>query len=99
MIILTYNSFLGGPLICELNGKATLVGVTSWGSANCGRAGNPGMYEDVFNEIDWITKVLSERPNSYIENSGKILENISINRLYPFITFWLECVATTPFNV
>ena len=39
----------GGPLIANIDGKFTLVGVTSWGSSDCGSANNPGVYADISN--------------------------------------------------
>ena len=36
----------GGPLICEIDEKAVLVGVVSYGSG-CGEEGKPGIYANV----------------------------------------------------
>ena len=36
----------GGPLIANINGKFTLVGVTSWGKG-CGLVDSPGVYADI----------------------------------------------------
>ena len=36
----------GGPLIANIDGKFTLVGVTSWG-IGCGAANSPGVYADI----------------------------------------------------
>ena len=36
----------GGPLIANIDGKFTLVGVTSWGKG-CGGPNSPGVYSDV----------------------------------------------------
>jgi len=43
----------GGPLVAEIDGKFTLVGVTSWG-IGCGDEGKPGVYAKVANYIKWI---------------------------------------------
>jgi len=43
----------GGPAVAEINGKATLVGITSWGDG-CGRPNRPGVYTKVGNYVDWI---------------------------------------------
>jgi len=36
----------GGPLIANIDGKFTLVGVTSWGFG-CGYLNSPGVYTDI----------------------------------------------------
>ena len=36
----------GGPLIANIDGKFTLVGVTSWGRG-CGRINSPAAYSDI----------------------------------------------------
>ena len=36
----------GGPLIANIDGKFTLVGVTSWGKG-CGGPNSPGVYSDI----------------------------------------------------
>jgi len=43
----------GGPLVAEVDGKFTLVGVTSWG-IGCGKEGRPGVYTKVANFVQWI---------------------------------------------
>ena len=37
-----------------INGKPTLVGVTSWGSEQCGTTGYPGVYTEVAAYVNWI---------------------------------------------
>ena len=39
----------GGPLIAHIDGRFTLVGVTSWGKGLCGNARSPGVYADISN--------------------------------------------------
>ena len=48
----------GGPLMCVVDGKVTLAGVTSWG-VGCGLKGSPGLYSDVFKYKEWIEEVIS----------------------------------------
>ena len=36
----------GGPLVANIDGKFTLVGVTSWGK-RCGYVNSPGVYTDI----------------------------------------------------
>ena len=43
----------GGPLVTLVNGKWTLVGVTSYGRG-CGRHNYPGVYARVTSALDWI---------------------------------------------
>ena len=47
----------GGPLICSVDGKAVLTGVTSWG-LQCGLTGAPGLYANVFNQVGWIKEII-----------------------------------------
>ena len=44
----------GGPMTYFINGKPTLVGVTSWGSEQCGTTGYPGVYTEVAAYVNWI---------------------------------------------
>ena len=37
----------GGPLIAHIDGRFTLVGVTSWGKGSCGNGRAPGVYADI----------------------------------------------------
>ena len=43
----------GGPLACIFDGQPVLTGVVSWG-IGCAGQGNPGIYANVANYIDWI---------------------------------------------
>ena len=36
----------GGPLIANIDGKFTVVGLTSWGKG-CGRLNSPGVFSDL----------------------------------------------------
>jgi hypothetical protein len=42
-------------------------------------------------------KIIIRLSHAHVQK-GAIFD-VKPNMLYPFITFWLECVATTPFNV
>ncbi|XP_076059943.1 transmembrane protease serine 9-like [Oratosquilla oratoria] len=48
----------GGPLVCEENGRYTLVGITSWG-IGCGTKDIPGVYADVAYAHTFINSVLT----------------------------------------
>ncbi|XP_060597388.1 uncharacterized protein LOC132751247 [Ruditapes philippinarum] len=48
----------GGPLICEINGKSTIIGITSWGKG-CGRKEAPGVYTKVSKYLKWINNQIS----------------------------------------
>ena len=43
----------GGPLIANIDGKFTLVGVTSFGKG-CAQKNKPGVYTKVSNFLDFI---------------------------------------------
>lgn len=46
----------GGPLMVQLRGKYYLVGIVSFGPANCGLKNAPGVYTNVVKYIDWIRR-------------------------------------------
>ncbi|XP_026815400.1 trypsin-like isoform X2 [Rhopalosiphum maidis] len=47
----------GGPLLCNIRGRWTVVGVTSFGYG-CGRHSKYGIYANVANHVRWITSVI-----------------------------------------
>jgi len=47
----------GGPLVKIVDGKATLLGVVSWG-IGCAQPNNPGIYTNVAYELDWIRQYI-----------------------------------------
>ena len=49
----------GGPLICPIDGKATLMGVVSRGQG-CAYEGYPGIYSNVHFALEWITNTITE---------------------------------------
>ena len=48
----------GGPLTHNVDGRWTLIGLTSFGDG-CARAGYPGVYTDVGYHLQWIASVIS----------------------------------------
>ena len=46
----------GGPLICDVDGKPVLYGVTSWGFG-CAKKNSPGVWAKVTEYVDWIDSV------------------------------------------
>ncbi|CAI6343919.1 unnamed protein product [Macrosiphum euphorbiae] len=49
----------GGPLLCKMRGRWTVVGVTSFGYG-CGRRSKYGIYANVANHVLWITSVIKK---------------------------------------
>ena len=47
----------GGPMVCEVRGRQSVMGLTSWGSG-CGQANRPGVYTKVSDYLEWITDKL-----------------------------------------
>ena len=45
----------GGPLVISVNGKWTLIGVTSWG-IGCGDYNKPGVYAKVSALLNWVNR-------------------------------------------
>ena len=43
----------GGGMMCEVRGRESVVGLTSWGYG-CGRPNRPGVYTRVADYLDWI---------------------------------------------
>ncbi|KAJ8312940.1 hypothetical protein KUTeg_010313, partial [Tegillarca granosa] len=63
----------GSPLMCKVQSKWVLVGVTSWGETPCGQAGKPGVYTRVQFYSGWITTITSPGGHyMYAESSKKI---------------------------
>merc|ERR1712198_269091 len=49
----------GGPLVKVVDGKATLIGVVSWG-IGCAQPNNPGIYTNVGFELEWIRNYIKK---------------------------------------
>lgn len=47
----------GGGMICQVRGRASVLGLTSWGYG-CGRPNRPGVYTKVADYLDWIGEKL-----------------------------------------
>lgn len=48
----------GGGLVCQIDGRPTLMGLTSWGFG-CGRPNRPGVYTKLVHYLPWIHSKLS----------------------------------------
>ena len=66
--IIRYNNqplplFSPGPLVCEIAGAWTLVGITSWG-VGCSYTRKYGIYTDIGSMKPWLDIVMRE--NQYL---------------------------------
>ncbi|ROT68950.1 hypothetical protein C7M84_012901 [Penaeus vannamei] len=43
----------GGPMVCVVDGRHTVVGITSWGHG-CARANKPGVYTKLTKYLSWV---------------------------------------------
>ena len=59
MIFIDFAGDSGGPLICPIDGKATLMGVVSRGQG-CASEGYPGIYSNVHFALEWISATIEE---------------------------------------
>jgi len=50
----------GGPLVKVVDGKATLIGVVSWGILYCPLPNLPGIYTNVSFELEWIRNYIKK---------------------------------------
>ena len=51
-----------GGLIKNVEGKATIIGIISWGISKC-PVGRPGIYTNVAKFSNWIEKIMSDSTN------------------------------------
>ena len=48
----------GGGMICEVRGRQSVLGLTSWGYG-CGRPNRPGVYTKISDYLDWINEKMT----------------------------------------
>ena len=48
----------GGGMVCEVRGRQSVLGLTSWGYG-CGRPNRPGVYTKVVDYLEWIAGKLT----------------------------------------
>lgn len=51
------NGDSGSPLVCEVDGRFVVAGVTSWASGDC-HASEPTGFANVEAYLEWITEVI-----------------------------------------
>ena len=65
----------GGPLICNVEGRATMVGLTSRG-VGCAFEGYPGLYTSILENFDWLNSMLGNSSFRGISaDSSSLCEN------------------------
>ena len=50
---------ISGGLIKNVEGKATIIGITSWGTPDC-PVGRPGVYTNVAKFSNWIEEIMTD---------------------------------------
>ena len=80
----------GGPLICDVDGKATLVGVVNR-SRGCAEEGAPTIYASITHALSWIKNNVHPRPAANLaidhlnrlknETDGKLSVSRPMSRL------------------
>lgn len=58
----------GGPLFANRNGALVLLGITSWGAADC-RVGAPSIFTSVVPFSNWLTSARSALPQQALTNN------------------------------
>ena len=57
----TCQGDFGSPLVCDIDGVATLIGINSDGDlAECGLAGKPAIHVSVDGLSDWLSEIINE---------------------------------------
>ena len=57
----TCQGDFGSPLICDIDGTATLIGINSDGDlTECGLPGKPAIHVDVLEFYDWLTQIIND---------------------------------------
>ena len=58
----TCQGDFGSPLVCDIDGIGTLIGINSDGDlTECGLAGKPGIHVGVLQLTDWLRHIIDER--------------------------------------
>ena len=58
-----------GGLIKNVEGKATIIGIISWGISKC-PVGRPGIYTNVAKFSNWIEKIMSDTSTNGTANTA-----------------------------
>ena len=74
----------GAPLICDIDGVATVSGVFQWGPGDfwkkdCSRSGFPAVYTNIYNLRTWVDDLIQNvPPPERVENYRIYLYNSQI---------------------
>ena len=57
----TCQGDFGSPLICDIDGIATLIGINSNGDfGECGQAGKPAIHVGIMQLLDWLNQIIDD---------------------------------------
>ena len=71
----TCNGDFGGPLLCDIGGKNTLVGINSRGYEECGTEGYPAIHISTNVVYDWLKETITQETAMIWTNWSRCTED------------------------